>query len=181
MIGKTLAEIKIESIRKLMPEVFRLLYEFKRAIQFSSWLIAVTLAVLGFFITVLIQIKLQSKLEIPYSQIAILSLLTLCISIVIGVYIKIRYELGKLIRKMEKSIIDLLSFIEKPESNEYFNLIVEPENVIEECKTKIRETFSFSNGNNSSSVLYPIIVQGVLFAGGVVLVCTYVFLYLFHC
>ncbi|MBT4482060.1 MAG: hypothetical protein HOC71_00105 [Candidatus Latescibacteria bacterium] len=64
--------------------------EIEKAPKFSTWLISIGLAVLGFFLTVLLQIRFKSIL--PYKINAISAIILLILSISTGLYIRIKLE-----------------------------------------------------------------------------------------
>jgi len=75
-------------VEKSTKELLNLL---DRIYKYSSWITNVSIALLGFYLAILLQFK--SKGEIPYLINSIFILLFLCSAIIIGFYLRIRYEI----------------------------------------------------------------------------------------
>ena len=162
----------IKSSYKLFSEILQNLH------RFSTWMITIGLATLGFFITVLFQIKKEPIL--PNKYLAIVAMLLLVFSIGFGFYIRLRFETREIFLKLQRALWKFSDTIAS--ATEY-------EMTSEEIKLHSIgiKAFSVLNGKLTeakNSLLSPkfhvqIIIQGIALLIGIIVSSSYMFWYIF--
>jgi len=162
----------IKSMHKPLIEIIQNLN------KFSTWLITIGLATLGYFITMLFQIKKEPIL--PNKYLAIIAMLLLIFSIGFGFYFRFRFEAREILFKLQRAL-------------KYFSDTIENTT---EYEATSEERKLFSTGMKTLSVLdgkineaknsllspkfhIPLIIQGIALLLGIILFSSYMFLYIF--
>jgi len=162
----------IKSTYKLLSEILQNLH------RFSTWMTTICLAALGFFITVLLQIKKEPIL--PNKYLAIAAMLVLVFSIVFGFYIRLRFETRESLLKLQRALKKISDTIASATEYE----MTSEERRLHSIGMK---AFSVLNGKLTeakNSLLSPkfhvqIIIQGIALLIGIILSSSYMFWYIF--
>jgi hypothetical protein len=98
-----------ESIKKAMETMLKSSYELAHTNRkFISWMTTMASAALGFFLTILLQMK--SKMALPIQPVAILSLALFLVCILSGFYARFRFEVKDWFQKIT-DIVDSVFMI----------------------------------------------------------------------
>lgn len=98
-------------INEFQPSLKELIDARERFISLSSWMTTTALAVLGFFLTVLLQIRLKAIL--PFKTIAVMASVLLTVSSIIGFYIRVRLATQDVIGKLQSGFNSLVGMLAK--------------------------------------------------------------------
>lgn len=146
--------------------------------RFSTYMITIGMATLGFFISMLFQIK--SEPTLPNKYFAITGMLFLVFSIISRSYIRLDFEAHELILKVKQSLREFSGTVAKV--NEHEMTSVQKENLSTSMKA-----FSVSENKVTevkNSALSPrlhiyMILQGAALLIGIILSAAYMFWYIF--
>ncbi len=93
-----------------IPSSYKLMVESLQQLnKFSAWMITIGIATLGFFITILFQIKQEPAL--PNKYFAMIAMISLIVSIGFGFYIRFSFEARDFLLKLQKSFRELSATI----------------------------------------------------------------------
>jgi hypothetical protein len=173
-----------DSINGLKTEVEKGLKELlglaEMSRRFSTWMITVASATSIFFFTILFQIK--STDSVPIKWLAISAFLLLTASIVLGLLIRMRFELKDFFRKIQNAIRPLLEIVKKALSEERakdsIDILSFAENLakggqsFDSMVSEVAER-AFKN------LHWYLLVQGFTLMTGVLATAIYMFWYLF--
>jgi hypothetical protein len=84
-----------------------------RIYKYSHWVINLSLGLLGFFFAFLLQIKMKIDNSPPFINSAIIILVSLGLSITIGFYIRIRYEIVDIYKTISEGLKILFKFLKR--------------------------------------------------------------------
>ena len=146
--------------------------------RFSTYMITIGMATLGFFISMLFQIK--SKPTLPNKYFAIVGMLFLVFSVVFGFYIRLGFEARELLLKFQQGLREFSGTIAK--ATEY-----EMTSEEEQKHNKGMKAFSVIESyviEAKNSVLSPrfhvyMIIQVIALLIGIILSAGYMFWYIF--
>ena len=154
-----------------LAEVFR---------NFSTWMITVASATSVFLFTILFQVKFADS--VPIKRLAISAFLLLTTSIVLGFFIRMRFELKDFFRKIQNSTRPLLEIVKKalseerakdsPEILSFAENLAKGEQSFDSMISEVAER-AFQN------LHWYLIVQGFTLMAGVLATVIYMFWYLF--
>lgn len=156
-------------------------YEFAKSNRnFMRWMTTSSLAILAFFMTVLLQVRMKTAL--PLKPVAITAFALLLLSILTGLYGRLRFELKEWFSKvtgMVKPTATILRMVLE-QSQETENLTAE------EAKPLVQSLDDFTGkielARTQLSKINPariIIIQGISLFLGICAISFYVFYYLF--
>ena len=145
--------------------------------RFSKWMTTVSLATLGFFVTVLLQIKAQRAL--PHEWVAAMALSCLVISALIGFYVRCRSEIKSLYNQFEESMRALLGLLGRAaDKGELWREIDKEE--FEQMKEKSSEFFKKTRQKlGEYKIMWKILAQTFSLGFGIVNTVLYIGIYLF--
>lgn len=180
-----MADIKIteaekEHLKKAVDNMFDAGVEFAESNRnFVRWMTTSTFAVLGFYLTILFQIK--SKMDIPLPKVAAASFALLLIGILTGIYARFRFEVkdwfGKMTEIMHSSFNFLQFAINKNPTEAFSPEIIRSANQsLEEVKKKISDAETILS---KIQLVRIMLIQVISLSLGTCAVSCYIFYYLF--
>ncbi len=164
-----ISESELKEIGQKLEEAVKVIDKIR---DFSNWMITVGLAILGFFLAVLLQIRFNTI--IPDQWLAISALIALSFSVLAGFGIRSHSEIEKWISKVKpglSAIIDLIGiYMEKGEEKE------ELQHIRSEFEKFVKD---LRNELSSPELVKGVIIQSVSLVIGFLITALYIALYLF--
>jgi len=162
----------IQSSYKIMLESLQQLN------KFSAWMITIGIATLGFFITILFQIKQEPIL--PNKHLAMIAIISLVFSIGFGFYIRLSFEARHFLLKLQKAFRELSATIANAAE---FEMASEDKELHSKGMKKFSELNSrlteAKNSALSPKVGLYMLMQGITLFIGIILSSVYMFWYIF--
>ena len=175
---------KIEKSKKIIISSFKnikgLVTVLKKLIELPKKLLIPSLATLGFYFATLLEIK--KNIDIPFSPLALLALISLSCSIIVGLIIHVKYymseiiaNINKFLRNLGKNAIEMIEsdLVEKDFSGK------SKEDAINEIKeTLLKKVIKKRPLKN----LYAyVVIQVMAYLIGLISMIVHLILYLFIC
>ncbi len=169
-----------EQLSKTIDDIYNAGIEFaKRNRSFIRWMTTSSFAILGFYITILFQIK--SKMNIPLPKIAAVSFILLLICILTGIYARFRFEFKDWFGKMTEmlhSTFDLIQYAINKNSQEKLTpeFIGSANQSLKDVKNKINDAQTILS---KIQLVRIMMIQVISLCLGTCMVSFYIFYYLF--
>jgi hypothetical protein len=175
-----ITEVDADHVQKKIDTMYDLGIELAKAHRsFVRWMTTSSFAVLGFYLTVLFQIK--SKMDVPLPKTAGVTFALLLFCVLTGIYARFRFELGDWFGKFREMILSAFNVLQIAINN-YHTEELTPEAITSANQRIEKANKMFTDVQTMLSKLelgYIILVQIVSLSLGVIAVSFYIFYYLF--
>jgi len=167
-------------IREFQDDLKSFYKAFERLMGLSSWITTISLASLGFFLGLLINIKLKIETchVVPHQLLAASTLTFLIIPILLGFFNMCRFELNKLKNDLRRGARGISNVLNK--ASEEFPLSRELSEIFRVAGDSFRKVIEEFPGDIPTYIpMWPIIGQIITLGLGLVLIVIYICLFLF--
>lgn len=175
-----ITDVEKEHLRNTIDSIYDNVIGFAKSNRnFIKWMTTSALAILGFYLTVLFQIK--NKIAIPLPVVAVISFALLLICILTGIYARFRFEVKDWFGKMTEwvqSSLNLIQFIVNKNPNKELTQedIASTNQSLEELRSKLKDAQTSLSKINLVRIM---LIQVVSLSLGTCVVAFYIFYYFF--